>query len=580
MKNVREVTKILIQEETIVTILTLLFILLSIYPTLRFYYNTPPDSVYSFLHNSVSDYPYYISFIRQGILGRFTTIDQFTSENQSAGFIHIFYLFLGRIGSLFGFSPFNIYFLARILLGILFLLTSYYFIAHFLDSKIKRLLAYVLFISSASFPQISFQEKGINISSYLSWWTEVDPIRRVTFIPHFLLGHTGMVLMLLLLLKLTKSGSRKLLLLCILTGNIIGISHPPSLGMVYFIFGFYLLTIFFIILLKKGDLLKVLKEISLSIKFYLLFVILTVPSLYYIYYTTGNIFPWTLMKAQESLFYYISLKEYMLSIGPILPMGLIGFFSVKIIIKDKTKLSNFNILILWIIIDLIMIPFSKIIAFSNLPIKIPTFANIRFLSMVIQLPLSILAVLFLLNIKKTFGSKFVCFSLFTYFITTLSVYPVNISSQINDFIYARKFVYPSKKLINVIKSFDSVTDESKAVLARQDTSLIISLFARNKVYFGQSVYTYDNENKSNQADKFFQGNMTSCEGEKFIREGRIDYVLTENKLDTQKTDNYPFLRKVEMSNKDESGNGENNIYLYEYDSEAVEGQCKGDIVLP
>jgi len=270
----------------------------------------------------------------------------------------------------------------------------------------------------------------------------------------------------------------------------------------------------------------------------------------------------------------------MLSIGPLLPMGFLGIFSVKLIIKDEIKLSNFSILILWIIIDLIMIPFSKFIAFSNLPIKIPTFANIRFLSMVIQLPLSILAVLFLLNIKKTFGSKFVCFSLFTYFITTLSVYPVNISSQINDFIYARKFVYPSKKLINVIKSFDSVTDESKAVLARQDTSLIISLFARNKVYFGQSVYTYDNENKSNQADKFFQGNMTSCEGEKFIREGRIDYVLTENKLDTQKTDNYPFLRKVEMSNKDESGNGENNIYLYEYDSEAVEGQCKGDIVLP
>ncbi|EKD87426.1 MAG: hypothetical protein ACD_36C00085G0001, partial [uncultured bacterium] len=60
--------------------------------------NLRPDRSFELVHNFPTDYNFYLSRIRQGIEGRITIIEQYTSEPHKGSFIHAFYLILGRVG--------------------------------------------------------------------------------------------------------------------------------------------------------------------------------------------------------------------------------------------------------------------------------------------------------------------------------------------------------------------------------------------------------------------------------------------------------------------------------------------------
>lgn len=512
------------REKIVIFSIAVIFLFLSLYPTFNFYRHKPYDSVYTFIHNSVSDYPYYISFIRQGIEGRNTTIDQFTSEPQTPALIHIFYLGLGKIGSVFFLSPIQIYFISRIILGTIFILTGYALIRFFIKRKWERILSFLFFLASGSFPRIISGEEGMEIGQYLFWWTEVDPLRRITFIPHFLFGHIGLMMVLLLFLLLQKNRRPLYLMIAVIWGFAAGLFHPPSLGMIYFVLGAYLMIDTFRLGIHKA---------KTNLLYFLVLVVLTLPSLLYIYKTTNNVFPWTLMKVQESLFYAISIMEYLLSFGPIIILGIFG------IILSRSK-REYLILTLWVIIDIVMIPMSKIIAFTPLPIKIPTFANIRFLSMGLQLPLSILSIYFLRYLNNKFGKKMVLAILGIYTILTVMIYPDSWQAQINDFAQVRQFVYPKTSLITAFKYLDKNTGEDETVLTTADNSLLLPLFARNKVFFGQSVYTYNNEFKKEKAGKFFNNSKKNT-AYQFLKENNISYILTDDISADGQINQYPFL---------------------------------------
>ncbi len=520
------------REEIIIAVLSAFFIFLSISPTLILYLKTPADSVYSFFHNSISDYPYYISFIRQGIEGRITTIDQFTTENQAPGLIHVFYLGLGRIGGLFGLSAVTVYLSTRIFLGFALLVTSYIFISHFLKVKWQRILAFLIFTTSASFPQIVTTQKGIQIWQYLYWWTEMDPINRLTFIPHFLFGHLGLVVIILLLLSVFRLLRIHYFIFAVFIGLFLGFTHPPSLGMLYLVIGSYLLFNF--------------EAKNLAV--FALYVFLTIPSLIYIYYTTQNVFPWILMGKQESLFYAIRLEEYLLAIGPVLLLGLMGM-----LIKRK---GEGWVLTLWVLVDIMMIPVSS---------KIPVFSNIRFLSMMVQLPLAVLAVFFLDYLKKK-GRK-ILFSLAVSLQMTLTLitWPGSLMSAFSDINpSALNFVYPKKSLVEAFEFLDDQTFPSGAVLASQDNSLLSAIFSDNPVYFGQSVWTYRNPEKAKMAEEFFSGKMDVCKSYKFFQEGKISFILAENIRESGKI--YPYLEKIY---------GKDNVVIYKFQEVGQEDEIKG-----
>lgn len=540
-------------EYIIVGITSIVFIFISIFPNVKLFLKTPPGTVYTFLHNSISDYPYYISFTRQGLF-RNSTTDQFTTENQTDGYIHIFYLTLGKIGSIFRLDPISSYFTSRILLGFIFILTSYKLISIYLSERWQRLTAYLIFLTSSSLPKVVNVKNGLDLWPYLYWWTEMDPWQRITFIPHFLMGHIGLVGITVLLVQLFRTKKIHYLIIAVTVGFITGLAHPPSLGMVYYIFSLYIFLQIGINVIKELLKLSNFKKLIFVIRdsnfliliLYSIFILLTIPSLIYILKTTSTVFPWTLMKAQESLFYFIPLDEYLLSIGLLLPLGCLGILTVLLNYKELTKKNReIIILILWVVIDIVMIPLSRYISVTAVINKIPTFANIRYLSMAIQLPLSVLAVIFL---RKIEDRRIIFWGVLTVFtvMTTLMDYS-SLKAQLTDYVPVPQFVYPSVGLTNSFKYLDKSTKMTDAILADLQTSQILPLYAKNRVYFGQSIYTLYNGSKGETVNRLFAGQMKECEVADLFGINGIIYVMTVNTAESDAINKYAIFQNYYSS---------------------------------
>lgn len=521
----------------IFSIISLLLIALSASPYISFHLLAPANTEYTFLHNSISDYPYYVSFTNQGVYGRTTTIDQFTSESQSPGFIHIFYLWLGVLGRIFGLSAIMTYFAARILLGLVFLFTAHAFISYFIKEKWLRIISFLLFSLSHSFPRIATYSGVSYIEPYLNWWTEIDPIGRATFIPHFLMGHIGLTGCLLLLMILFRTRMFVLLIPTIILGMITGLAHPPSLGMVYYIAGTYLLMDGTMAIMQKKW-----KKWLTRLGIFGLFTAFTIPTLLYILSTTDHIFPWTLMKAQESLFYALSLPEYILAIGPLFFLGLSGILFLKWKnIPFNHDLRILLIPILWIGIDVLMVPLSKIIAYTPLPVKIPTFANIRFLSMAIQLPLSVLAVYTLQYLYNRWGQKAVATVLTVFIIVTLPVYQKTFRELYVLSPYVRYYALADSETVKAAEYMNANTKPEEVVLARPESSKLLSYFINNRLYTGQQIYTQYYDYKNKIVAQLLEGKTDKCSLAKNMINGNIRYIYADNTAEVTILDKYDFL---------------------------------------
>src|SRR3990167_1138205 len=189
---------------------------------------------------------------------------------------------------------------------------------------------------------------------------------------------------------------------------------------------------------------------------------------------------------------YIFITQHkMFSLGPVLILGLIG-----ILIKRKGEAL---VLSLWILIDIIMIPVSS---------KFPVFSNIRFLSMLIQLPLSILAVLLFDFLKKR--RKKVLFSLLIslQMVLTLMMLPGSLISAFSSGnLSILNFIYPKKSLVTALTFLDRKTFPSGAILANQENSMLSVIYSNRPVYFGQPVWTYQNQEKKQRTEEFFSGKI-------------------------------------------------------------------------
>jgi hypothetical protein len=235
------------------------------------------------------------------------------------------------------------------------------------------------------------------------------------------------------------------------------------------------------------------------------------------------------MGIQESRFYAIDIVEYVLALGPLFVFGVIGAVGVLIAKKDNRSIWWY-VPLLWVVIDIVMIPLSRILAFYPLPVRIPTFANIRFLSMAIQLPLAVLAVYFFSLLQKRFGYFLMLFPLGVYAVLTALMYPGSIAVQLHDFSSVRSYLYPSRDLVSAFQFLDAQKDKDAAVFLNPKNSLLLPLFASNRIFYGQAIYTSGNDQKKQFAKQFFGGEAKACDVYQYFKDGNIKYVLDENEM--------------------------------------------------
>ncbi len=126
------------------TVIAMLVVSLSSVPYLIGYLSAAPGTVFSGFVVDLDDCSSHLAKMQQGSWDGWTYRILFTPEDHPGAILNTFYVGLGKLASLLGFSLIQIYQLARLACGLGLLLTAYLFIASFVEGRERRLTAFLL----------------------------------------------------------------------------------------------------------------------------------------------------------------------------------------------------------------------------------------------------------------------------------------------------------------------------------------------------------------------------------------------------------------------------------------------------
>lgn len=145
-------------------LLTVIFLLFSLFPTLYELGSQGqlrPNRAFELIHNFPTDYNFYLSRIRQGIEGRSTVVEKYTSEPHEGSYIHGFYLLLGRVGQWvrvpWGRSG-DVYHVARVVFGFVLLSLIVEFARYSFRRFSWQVIAFLLAVTASSWPKLVWVE--------------------------------------------------------------------------------------------------------------------------------------------------------------------------------------------------------------------------------------------------------------------------------------------------------------------------------------------------------------------------------------------------------------------------------------
>lgn len=508
------------QKETVmagVLITSILF--LTLLPDIIKWTQTPTGHTYNPIHNCALDYVLYLNYTKQGLDGQTTLFDRFTTEPHPGALANPFYLFLGNAWRITGVKDPNIvYHITRILLSIVWAVLLYYYIKRSFPSKSARLIALFLVLFSASIPIYQFPGNIFSITTHMMWWSELNPIVRAGFLPAHLMGH---ILMLVTLICFTGKKIRLwMAIVGTITGFFAGLFHTPSLMLP--------LVILPVWAVLTGNWKRLIA----------LCVCLPISAISYAILSRqfGSL-PWTLAWDFERQSFALSIPEYLLGLGPVVPLG---FFGSILAWRHKQG----RLWILWASFCLIAIPLVPLIPKLPIPLiqRLPI-TNMRFLQMALPVPLAMLSTYTLLFFKKHLQTwMFTACMAILLFLTLIHI-PSSIMMLSTDIFNGPLFQYPTTGWMKAVRSLDNGPMD-KAVLSLPFAGTAIAGNTRRTVYIGRVLSTINLYQKTDQAFSLYEGSMPVCTAYDFLSKNRIKELFWgyDEKTAGGNLTNYPFIR--------------------------------------
>lgn len=525
--------------------LSIVFLSLSLFPV--FYeiftsYNILPGRIFLLEHNFLPDYNSYLSKILQGIQGNWLVYERLTSEPHHPSLLQIFYLLLGKIGGLFTNNPVIVYLISRLVFGFLRLYTGWLFISLCFKKKLYRLFAFILFAFSAGFPWLKTINEKTVIDLYLSGWSHLETMRKLTFIPHWLAGHTLISLSLYLYLKnIPKISFSKALLIGIL-GLILGLTLPSGLFLLYLILSFYLI---FKILTTT-----LLKQKPLLLKTFLIF-LTSLPSLLYIKYITTQP-PWHSLVIDDARNRFdFPFLLYFKALGPTFYLGLAAV-PIVICSSFRKKINPPLLIASFYLLSLLSsLYFIDLFIHTN---------HGRFVQLNITLPLAVLTVFTLKTLSKifpkykslTFPSLFILILIPSFVSNYVSIKKQiqfikdRQSASIPDIPTLPHVIYPTSQWFNAITWFKNNTSVADRVFSGETAGSYIPAYSGNHVFYGHGSQTYQYDQKTKIVIDFYKGSLTKNQIKNLFKKHQIKYVFygPQEKGWGSAVENYNFLQPV------------------------------------
>ncbi len=576
-------------------LIVVLFVLFSLVPT--FYEisrrnDIHPDRYFELVHNFYTDYNFYLSRIRQGREGAWTVHEKYTSEPHQGSYMQIFYLLLGKI-SAFSRVPWpnsgDTYHMARVVLAATLLFVFAYASKSVFKNFIWQVFGFLLIVTASSWPILVYHMDEWRFGGYMPWWTIMDSLQRITFIPHMLAGQALIVFLLLAMAStVTMKRAGNWLFLGFLA-FVLGVIFPPGLTFVAVAYGvFVVIDLLYRLPIKtKKDwtewaIVRLAGPIVVGV--------ISAPSLLYLALAL-RIYPWKrLVDFAELHPQPFKLGEYVLAVGPILPLGVIGAI-MALVNKEKKLLLFVSWVIAW---------FALIIAFQYIPQESP----LRFTEMLPQVPLAILAVYFFYHVNflgiivmhtargdknisdslpagvKSFLSHSIghakqslriwsgvgnALQFFSLGVPALLVV-LGLCQMYSSWRWQAEFVdhkivataplvptesyvmYPLKDFVTAMIFIQDHTSRDTVILSETTAGNYMPVYSGNTVYVGHAN-TVDTEQKEIIVADFFSGRMGPTKAKEFLTQNNLHYIFFgPQEMDdggiSDLTTAYPFLTEI------------------------------------
>lgn len=503
--------------------LSLFFVIVSFFPTfyeLNERYRLRPERYFELVHNFPTDYNFYLSRIRQGIEGRTTVIEKYTSEPHEGGYIQVLYLFLGWLGR-WSRVPWerggDVYHVARFVFGMTLILLIAQYCKKAFSRSYFQILAFFLAVTASTWPILVWVDPfGWRFGGYMPWWSVMDSLQRITHIPHLILGQALLLFLIMMASdeKVLKKPANWIFLGSL--GFLLGIIFPPGL-----LFFFVTMGIMFWI--------NVIPRLVIGV--------ISAPSLLYLVLMT-SFYPWKRLVDVDIIrplpFEYL---EYFKAVGPILITGLVGLV-VAIRKKDKVMLPSVAWVITWLFL---------LLAFKFVPQQSP----LRFSEMIPHVPLAVLtAYLFWIIGRKAI-------------ILPIMIIVMGIGVMYSSILWQKDFsdtklmaaypfvptrstvMYPLKDFIRAQKFIQDNTTRDTVILSETTAGNYIPVYSGNRVYVGHDN-TVASEAKQVAVKQFFSGQLPQEEARNWLATSGLSVIFfgPQEQEDGGVTDLqriYPFL---------------------------------------
>lgn len=503
--------------------------------------STPPGFTYDGLYSlTPGDNPVYYSYINQIKNGEIFLKDLFTSESQ-VGLFNIAWFLAGSLAKIFNLSPIFTFHFFRLLLIPIFLFISYLFISLFFDKANWRKTSLIFLSFSAGIGAYFIAPLSLfDFSNKPGYWTPNDiwiP-ESITFLslyktPHYILS---LILMMSIFLLMILAFAKIRLHYSIIAGFLALIYfnfHPFYIPMIFGSLGLYLLFLCF----------KAHKIIWSQVSYYLIFIIVSSPSIFYHF--------WSLINSpvlRQRAFQNVTLAPPFIFI--FIGYGflwLLGGFGLFWLIKNKRLNDYFTFLILWL-------------SFSIILIVSPVQFQSRY-TQGLHFPLVIFTVLGLYGFKeiavdKLYFKKYNLLLSNKFLLAVVFFFAFGFSNFFNLFRDIYYFTVKPSEVVNyfylpneLVEAMNwlSLKPASQTVLASINNSLFIPGFSGQSVFAAHGIETIYFRSKLPYVLWFFSSDSHSERKYQFLKDKGIDYVFisqSEKKPGYFNPDSKDYLKLV------------------------------------
>jgi len=514
-----------------------------------------PNRSFELIHNYITDYNFYLSRIRQGYDGRWTVVERYTNEPHKGSLVQEFYLLLGKVGKNIPYPNLAVplvYYIAVAVFSLLLLACTAWAATFLFPNMVWCILAFLLAVFACGWPIIVPIGTGWRFGGYMSWFTVMDILQRITFLPHIVLGQ-AMVLFLLIASNDAKTIGK--IGNCIFLGILaflLGMIFPP--GLVFVGAGLVMSMIIETLWnFKKYSHHQRWSWWRLVIMPRVIIGLISVPALLY-YGWILSFYPWRRLVDFELLHpLQASLFEYIKALGPVLPLGFIGLF-VSLWKKERTLLGIISWVVTWMVVFWI---------FSYIPQQSP----LRFAEMAPHIPLAFLTIYLTITLIHYVNIHhhipYIGIAIFavplSYIVLGMGVMysswewhkdfiDQKVQAELPEISMNNYIVYPTVAFVESMIYLNDSTAPSSVILSDLAAGNYIPARTGRHVYVGHDN-SINKEGKQIFVKRFFQGNMQSKDAYYWMKREGISFVFygPQEQEHNRALDimlQYPFLRQV------------------------------------